>query len=159
MVASPVISVKNLHTKFGKQVIHRDLSLDILDGEVIGIVGGSGTGKSVLLRYMMGLTVPQKGRIEYQTSAENPSSRFGVLFQSGALISSLTVLENITLPMKEVAKIPKNLAEELAMIKLSLSGLPKSAALKYPSQLSGGMVKRAALARALALDPKILFFR
>lgn len=154
---APIIQVKNLSTRFGSQVIHKDLDLDIYPGEVLGIVGGSGTGKSVLMRYMIGLNKPQKGRIIYNTTPAFPSTQIGVLFQNGALISSLTVLENIMIPLVEVAHLSPTLSAQLGHLKLEMVGLPPESALKYPAQLSGGMVKRAALARALALDPEILF--
>ncbi len=157
MSLKPLISVRKLGTKFGKQIIHDDLNLQVYGGEVLGIVGGSGSGKSVLLRFMIGLERPQKGSIIYHTDPPYPSTQIGVLFQSGALISSLTTAENIMAPMIEVAQIPKSFAHELALIKLDMVGLPAATAEKYPSQLSGGMIKRVALARAMALDPEILF--
>lgn len=153
----PIIEVQKLGTRFGRQIVHEDLDLTINRGEVLGIVGGSGCGKSVLMRYIIGLKKPQKGRIVYHTDPPYPSTQIGVLFQYGALISSLTVLENIMIPLKEIAKLPQAWAEEIARIKLSLVGLSQDTAEKFPSQLSGGMIKRAALARALALDPEILF--
>lgn len=153
----PLITVKNLNTQFGDQVIHKNLNLTIYDGEVLGVVGGSGSGKSVLLRFMIGLDQPQSGTITYHTDPPHPTSQVGVLFQSGALISSLTVIDNILIPMVEVVHLPRDLALEIAYDKLDRVGLPPTAALKYPSQLSGGMIKRVALARALALDPRIVF--
>ncbi len=157
MGSSSLIDVKNLSTAFGRQIIHDKLNLSVYSGEVLGIVGGSGSGKSVLLKFMIGLVPPQQGKIIYHTTPPYPANQIGVLFQYGALISSLTVLENIMIPLREVAKLSKQLSEELALIKLSLVGLPSSAAHKYPSELSGGMIKRVGLARALALDPQILF--
>lgn len=157
MVTSPIIQIQNLSTQFGSQVIHDCVSLNVLPGEVLGIVGGSGSGKSVLMRYMIGLEKPQSGKIIYHTTPPYPSTQVGVLFQYGALISSLTVLENIMTPMREVAHLSDKLSQELAEIKLEQVGLPLEAGAKFPSQLSGGMIKRAALARALALDPEILF--
>lgn len=157
MKSSSLIDVKNLSTAFGSQIIHDKLNLSVYSGEVLGIVGGSGSGKSVLLRFMIGLVPPQQGQIVYHTTPPYPANQIGVLFQYGALISSLTVLENIMIPLREIAKLSLQLSEELALIKLSLVGLPLSAAHKYPSQLSGGMIKRVGLARALALDPEILF--
>lgn len=154
---SPIIEVLNLSTKFGEQIIHKDLNLNIYPREVLGIVGGSGSGKSVLLRYMIGLEKPQNGSILYHTTPPYPSTQIGVLFQHGALISSLTVLDNITVPLLEVARLSKELSTKLGMLKLEMVGLPPETAQKYPSQLSGGMIKRVALARALSLDPEILF--
>ena len=152
-----ILKVSNLTTQFGKQIVHKNLSLTVYEGEVLGIVGGSGSGKSVLLKFMIGLVPPQKGKIIYNTEPTYPSSQIGVLFQYGALLSSLTVLENIMIPLTEIAKLSPDFAQELAFIKLSLVGLPADTGSKYPSQLSGGMIKRVGLARALALDPKILF--
>lgn len=156
-MTQPLIQVKNLSTQFGKQIIHKNLNLDVMPAEVLGIVGGSGSGKSVLLNYMIGLKTPQQGKIIYHTDPPYPSTQIGVLFQHGALISSLTVAENIMAPLKEVAKLSEKLCQELALLKLDLVGLPLETATKYPSELSGGMIKRVALARALALDPEILF--
>jgi phospholipid/cholesterol/gamma-HCH transport system ATP-binding protein len=147
--------------------VHKDLDLDVRPGEIIGVVGGSGTGKSVLMRAILGLRTPQAGDIHVLgVDALNspPKERLkiernsGVLYQNGALFSSLTVAENVMVPLKEHhPELPYDLIQDLAMLKIRLSGLPDNAADKYPSQLSGGMVKRAALARALALDPAILF--
>lgn len=157
MTQQSLIEVKNLCTQFGEQIVHKDLNLDVYSSEVLGIVGGSGCGKSVLMRYMVGLEKPQRGEIIYHTDPPYPSTQFGVLFQYGALISSLSVLENVMVPLKEVAHLPDDFSQELALLKLDLVGLPLDAANKMPSQLSGGMIKRAALARALALDPQVLF--
>jgi phospholipid/cholesterol/gamma-HCH transport system ATP-binding protein len=160
------ISIKGLVNRFGKQVVHEDLDLDIRRGEVMGIVGGSGTGKSVLLRTIVGLNKRAAGRIavlgqetEKLTDSEwrRLQSRWGVLFQSGALFSSLTVSENIQVPLKEHTELSNEDCTRIAALKIALVGLPPDAANKYPSQLSGGMRKRAGLARALALDPEILF--
>lgn len=153
----PILQVENLGTKFGEQVVHEDLNLEVFAHEVLGIVGGSGSGKSVLLQYMIGLSKPQQGKIIYHTDPPYPSTQIGVLFQYGALISSLTVLENIMAPIKEVAKLSESLTKELALLKLEIVGLPLETHEKFPAQLSGGMIKRVALARALALDPEILF--
>lgn len=152
-----IIQVQNLSTKFGKQIVHQNLNLDVIPQEVLGIVGGSGSGKSVLLNYMIGLAKPQKGKIVYHTDPPYPSTQIGVLFQYGALISSLTVLENIMAPLNEMTHLSDSLKQELALLKLELVGLPLETHEKYPAQLSGGMIKRVALARALALDPEILF--
>lgn len=165
-MATPVIRVRGLKTRFGQQVVHDGVDLDVTKGEVIGLVGGSGTGKSVLLREIVGLMVPSAGRIEVLgKDTENLSeserlslqARWGMLFQDGALFSSLTVLENIKVPLKEHTRLPPDLIEEIARVKVAMVGLPPDAGAKYPSQLSGGMRKRAGLARALAMDPEILF--
>ena len=157
-----VIKVRGLRTQFGAQVVHDELDLDIRVGEVVGVVGGSGTGKSVLLRTILGLNTPRKGDIEVLSedirSASNTlQQRCGVLFQNGALFSSLTVAENIQVPMREHLDLSRSLMDELAALKISMVGLPPDAGPKFPSELSGGMKKRAGLARALALDPEILF--
>lgn len=157
-----VIKVRGLRTQFGAQVVHDELDLDIRAGEVVGVVGGSGTGKSVLLRTILGLNTPRKGDIEVLSedirSASNTlQRRCGVLFQNGALFSSLTVAENIQVPMREHLDLSRSLMDELAALKISMVGLPPDAGPKLPSELSGGMKKRAGLARALALDPEILF--
>ena len=161
-----VIRVRGLRTQFGSQIIHDGLDLDVYRGEVIGVVGGSGTGKSVLLRSIIGLIKPAAGRIELfdaNTAELKPDdwsslrSRYGVLFQDGALFSSLTVAENIQVAMREYLDLPQDLMDELAALKVAMVGLPADAAVKYPSELSGGMRKRAGLARALALDPEVLF--
>ncbi len=175
MVAAPpldasgdeaIIVVRDLCNRFGQHVVHEHLDLVVRRGEILGVVGGSGTGKSVLLRAIVGLQRPSSGRIAVlgQDLLALPAwersqveRRFGVLFQAGALFSSLTVIENIALPLIEHSKLPRAQAERLALMKLTLVGLPLVAGDKYPSELSGGMIKRAALARALALDPDILF--
>ncbi|WP_107850964.1 ABC transporter ATP-binding protein [Oceanimonas marisflavi] len=165
-MSGAIIRVRGLLNCFGTQVVHQDLDLDVFEGEILGVVGGSGSGKSVLLRSIIGLHRPDAGevRLWQQDLLTLPAAqrsrlerRMGVLFQSGALFSSLTVLENIALPLKEHAGLNGTQAAELAEIKLALAGLPAVAGERYPSNLSGGMVKRAALARALALDPQILF--
>jgi phospholipid/cholesterol/gamma-HCH transport system ATP-binding protein len=161
-----VIQVRGLTNRFGKQLVHDKLDLDVYRGEILGIIGGSGSGKSVLLRSIVGLQTPVAGSVRIlgtdllQLAPEQRApleQRFGVLFQRGALFSSLTVVENIALPLIENAGLTRADAEHLAVVKLALAGLPANAATKYPSSLSGGMIKRAALARALALDPDILF--
>jgi len=161
-----IIQVRDLTNQFGRQVVHQHLDLDLYRGEVLGVVGGSGTGKSVLLRTIVGLRQPNAGTVrvfdedlltlptERRSELER---RFGVLYQRGALFSSLTVLENIALPLIEHAGLTRAQAERLAASKVALVGLPGHAGDKYPTELSGGMVKRAALARALALEPDILF--
>lgn len=164
--AGPVIEVRQLCNRFGQHVIHDNLDLDLRHGEILGVVGGSGTGKTVLLRSIVGLNTPASGHIRVfgedltELSAPERSmieQRFGVLFQGGALFTSLNLQENIAVPLIEHAGLKRPEAEQLARMKLALTGLPPEAAVKYPSELSGGMVKRAGLARALALDPEILF--
>lgn len=161
-----VISVRGVRNKFGTTNIHRNLDFDVFRGEIVGLVGGSGSGKSVLLRTIIGLQKPKSGRIEIlgQDRAAlggaelgNLQTRWGVLFQEGALFSSLTTAENIELPLRERARLPQWQLEELAALKIAMVGLPPDAAMKKPSELSGGMKKRASLARALALDPELLF--
>jgi len=164
--STPVIQVRGLCNRFGNHVVHDNLDLDLFPGEILGVVGGSGTGKSVLLRSIVGLNNPSDGHIQLfdvdltELSGAQRSlyeQRFGVLFQGGALFTSLNLVQNVSLPLIEHAGLNRPEAEELARMKLALTGLPADAALKYPAELSGGMVKRAALARALALDPEVLF--
>lgn len=163
---SPIIEIRGLDNRFGSHVVHENLDLDLFKGEILGVVGGSGTGKSVLLRSIVGLDKPSAGRIKVfgkdlnRLSTKERSEteqRFGVLFQQGALFSSLNLLQNIALPLIEHCSLSRADAEELGRMKLALTGLPADSALKYPSELSGGMIKRAALARSLAMDPEILF--
>jgi len=162
-----VIRVEGLENRFGEQVVHEGLDLEVRRGEILGVVGGSGTGKSVLMRSILGLRRPNAGRIEVlgvDARSEEDRDRqviernTGVLFQDGALFSSLTVGENVEVPLKEQhPDLPDSLRYELALLKVKLAGLPANALAKLPSQLSGGMRKRAGLARALALDPPLLF--
>lgn len=161
-----IIQVRGLRNAFSTQVVHDHLDLDVYRGEVLGVIGGSGAGKSVLLRSIVGLKHPDAGQIQLfgedtaflQTEQRKLlERRFGLLFQDGALFSSLTVLENVKVPLLEYYKLPQSFMDELAMLKIRLAGLSADAAKKYPAQLSGGMRKRAGLARALALDPEILF--
>ncbi len=161
-----VIRVRGMDNSFGEQVIHQALDLDVRRGEILGVVGGSGTGKSVLMRSIIGLQQPRAGTIEVfgkrvaeldAEAAKDLRRRWGVLFQDGALFSSLTVAENIQVPMREFFALPPALMDEVSGFKVSMAGLPPEAGDKYPSQLSGGMRKRAGLARALALDPLLLF--
>jgi phospholipid/cholesterol/gamma-HCH transport system ATP-binding protein len=164
--ANDVIEVTGLRTQFGSQIVHDNLDFSVHRGEVMGVVGGSGTGKSVLMRAIIGLVKPAAGHIvvlghdvEKITDAErlDMQRRWGVLFQDGALFSSLTVAENIDVPLKEHTELSPALRREIINIKISMVGLAPEAANKFPSELSGGMRKRAGLARALALDPEILF--
>ena len=163
---APVIRVRGLRTQFGDTVIHDGIDLDVRRGEVLAIVGGSGSGKSVLMRSMIGLNRPAGGTIEvlghdiakFDDAAGRPlESRWGVLFQDGALFSSLTVSQNIMVPLKEHTRLAPKLISEIVSLKIAMVGLPPDACPKYPSELSGGMRKRAGLARASALDPEILF--
>jgi phospholipid/cholesterol/gamma-HCH transport system ATP-binding protein len=162
----PVIQVKGLVNAFGNNVIHDRADLDVMRGEVLGVVGGSGSGKSVLLRTIIGLNKPKEGEITVfgkptsfaeSTRMRALEMRWGVLFQEGALFSSQTVAENIMVPLREYTGMSEPLMEEIAAMKLTMVSLPEDTALKYPAQLSGGMKKRAGLARALALDPELLF--
>ncbi|HWU95143.1 MAG TPA: ABC transporter ATP-binding protein [Sphingomonas sp.] len=162
-----VICVRNLKNGFGEQIVHEDLDLDVRRGEILGVVGGSGTGKSVLMRSIIGLQTPIEGEIEVfgentigreETEATAIRKRWGILFQGGALFSTLTVSENVQVPLKEFyPQLDQALLEEIAAYKVVMTGLPPEAAPKYPAELSGGMKKRAGLARALALDPELLF--
>jgi phospholipid/cholesterol/gamma-HCH transport system ATP-binding protein len=164
---APIIRVRGLDNRFGEQVVHEGLDLDVRRGEILGVVGGSGTGKSVLMRSILGLRIPDAGEIEVlgvDARDEDADTRLhiqrntGVLFQDGALFSSLTVGENVQVPLKEHhADLADSLRYELALLKVKLAGLPADALNKLPAQLSGGMRKRAGLARALALDPPLLF--
>jgi phospholipid/cholesterol/gamma-HCH transport system ATP-binding protein len=161
-----VIKVRGLVNGFGGKIIHDHIDLDVYRGEVLGVVGGSGAGKSVLLRSIIGLIHPLEGTIEVlgqkTGEVEGPQMqrlemRWGVLFQEGALFSSQTVAENIQVPLREYTSMSQELMDEIAAMKLGLVGLPPDTGAKYPSELSGGMKKRAGLARALALDPELLF--
>lgn len=165
-MSEPIIEVHGLVNRFGAQVVHDGLDMTVVDGEVFGIVGGSGSGKSVLLRTILGLHRPQGGTVELygrditkltENELKEVKSRYGVTFQAGALFTSLTVLQNVQLPMLEHLQMSPRALDELAMLKVRMVGLPADAARKYPAQLSGGMIKRAALARAMALDPRLLF--
>jgi phospholipid/cholesterol/gamma-HCH transport system ATP-binding protein len=161
-----VVEVRGLVNRFGRQVVHEGLDMQVRRGEVFGVLGGSGSGKSVLLRTILGLRRPQAGSVLLEgvdvttlsgRELRAAKARYGVTFQHGALFSALTVRENIQLPMVEHLSLPRDAMDELARLKLRLVGLPEDALNKYPAQLSGGMIKRAALARALALDPGLLF--
>lgn len=168
MVETPdiVIRIEGLRTQFGSTIIHDGLDLEVRRGEVMGIVGGSGTGKSVLLNTIVGLNKHSAGHISLfgqelsrlkESDARQLKTRWGVLFQQGALFSSLTVSQNVQVPMKEFTDLSPAMRDELTALKISMVGLPHDACHKYPSEISGGMRKRAGLARALALDPEILF--
>lgn len=162
----PVIEIRGLRNQFGPQVVHDALDLDVYRGEILGVVGGSGTGKSVLLRSIVGLQRPTAGDVhmlgvDMRHASEHEldyvSQRVGVMFQDGALFSSLTVRENVEVPFRAIEGLSDHARVALARLKISMAGLPRSAGDKFPSQLSGGMRKRAGLARALALDPEIVF--
>jgi phospholipid/cholesterol/gamma-HCH transport system ATP-binding protein len=162
----PVLEVRGLVNRFGNQVVHDGLDMEVFPDEVFGIVGGSGSGKSVLLRTILGLQHPQAGTVcieghditQLSEAQLRPiKCRYGVAFQEGALYSGLTVLQNVQLPMIEYFDLEKAVLDDLALLKIRLVGLAADAAGKFPSQLSGGMIKRAAIARALALDPGLLF--
>jgi len=164
--SSPVVRVRGLVNRFGAQIVHNGLDMDVREGEIFGVVGGSGAGKSVLLRTVLGLRRPDAGSVEmygedmqHLTRARRAAlvRNYGVTFQNGALISSLTVAENIQLPLREHFALAEESLQELTQLNLAMVGLAPDAASKYPSELSGGMVKRAALARALSLEPKLLF--
>ncbi len=166
IVAGPAVEVRGIVNRFGRQVVHDGLDMVVEQGDVFGIVGGSGTGKSVLLRTILGLQAPRAGTVLLggrelgrlgRAQLRAVKAGYGVTFQHGALFTSLTVLQNVQLPMIEHLRLPARDLDELAMLKIRMVGLDAGAAGKYPSQLSGGMVKRAALARALALDPPLLF--
>jgi len=161
-----VISIRGLRTAFGKRVIHDRIDLDVLRGEVLALVGGSGSGKSTLLREVIMLQEPAAGSIKLfgteligisDQGAQQLRRRIGVLFQQGALFSGLTVLENVGLPLREHTRLDDEMIDALARLKILHAGLEPEAANLYPSELSGGMIKRAALARAMALDPEVLF--
>jgi phospholipid/cholesterol/gamma-HCH transport system ATP-binding protein len=152
------IRVRGLVTRFGKQIVHNGLDLDVRCGEILGVVGPSGCGKSVLLREIVGLDPPTEGEISFPYhEAEGREPRMGVMFQDGALFSNLTVLENVEAPLREHTDLSAHLRSEIAGLKLSMAGLGPDAHFKKPAQISGGMRKRAAVARALALDPELLF--
>lgn len=161
-----VIEIKNLWTQFGENVVHRDISLCVRRGEIMSLVGGSGSGKTTMLRQMLGLERPARGEVRvFGMSLHGSDSaglhklreRWGMLFQEGALFSALTVYDNIALPMRELRALDEELIHDLVMMKLAMVGIEPRHALKMPSELSGGMIKRIALARALALEPELLF--
>ncbi len=161
-----IIEIKDMVTRLGGTLVHNGLNLKVKQGEILGIVGGSGSGKTTLLREMLALTVPESGSIEvfgHDLLNASPRTlleiqrRWGVLFQENALFSSLTVLENVCFPLHEHTSLNPDNIQDLALLKILMAGLPVDAALKYPAELSGGMQKRAGLARAIALDPELLF--
>jgi phospholipid/cholesterol/gamma-HCH transport system ATP-binding protein len=165
-VDAPIIRLHGIVNRFGPQVLHDNLDLEVRRGEVMGLIGGSGSGKSVLLRTIVGLREPQAGTVELlgedrhaldDAGRDAQRARMGMLFQDGALFSSMTVKRNIQMPIRERFRLDEKQLDELAALKLSLVGLPPLAGCKLPSELSGGMKKRAGLARALALDPELLF--
>ena len=165
-VGPPVVEIRNLWTRFGRTVVHQDLNLDIYAGEILTIVGGSGTGKTVLLRQMLGLERPSEGCVKVfgeDISEAEPEqlqhmrNHWGMLFQQGALYSALSVFDNIAFPMRELRSLPEDVIRDAVLLKMDMVGLGPEHANKMPSDLSGGMVKRAALARALALEPQLLF--
>ena len=162
----PIIAVRELRTRFGDAVVHDGVSLDVCEGEIFALAGASGCGKSTLLRELILLHRPDSGSIRVfgrdvsglgDEQALALRRNWGVLFERGALFGSLTVSENVGLPLREHTRLGDRLIDEIAAVKIALTGLPASAGSKYPSELSGGMRKRAALARAIALDPKLLF--
>ncbi len=164
--AVPVVEVRDVHTRFGDAVVHAGVSLEVREGEIFALAGASGCGKSTLLREIILLQRPQQGTIRVfgrdvlglDDEEALPLRRdWGVLFERGALFGSLTVLENVGLPLHEHTDLGDEVIDEIAALKIALTGLPASAGAKYPSELSGGMRKRAALARAIALDPRLLF--
>jgi phospholipid/cholesterol/gamma-HCH transport system ATP-binding protein len=166
MNGSPVIEVEGLWTQFGEMVVHRDLNLSVMPGEVVSLVGGSGSGKTTLLRQMLGLEQPRRGSIRvfgvplHSCDAElfkKIRKRWGVLFQNGALYSALSVFDNIALPLRELHAFDEDFIRDMVMLKLDAVGIDHQHAASMPSDLSGGMVKRVALARALVLEPELLF--
>jgi phospholipid/cholesterol/gamma-HCH transport system ATP-binding protein len=162
-----VISVRGLGNRFGEQIVHEDLDLDVHRGEIVGVVGGSGTGKSVLMRSIIGLQRPESGEVTVfgesildrdEQELQGLRRRWGILFQGAALFSTLTVAENVEVPLREFyGRLTDKLLDEIAAYKIIMVGLPEDTGPKYPSELSGGMKKRAGIARALALDPELLF--
>ena len=166
MNKTEIIKVENLSTSFGENIVHKDISFSVNEGEIFGVLGGSGSGKSVLVKQIVMLDSIQKGNIEVLgkdisnidlKSSQDLKQQFSYLFQFGALYSFLNVIENISVMLKEYTDLPQDLIEKIAYTNLEIVGLPKSSATLYPSQLSGGMKKRVALARSLAMQPKILF--
>ena len=165
-MSSPIIEISGLKNYLGGQWVHKDVNLEVKKGEILAIIGGSGSGKTTILRSILMLLKPTAGSIHVfgqdilhlnEETAQAIRRRWGMLFQHSALFSAMTVLENIMFPMQELAHLDKELMHELALLKIALVGLPVDTASKYPSQLSGGMQRRAAAARAIAMDPELLF--
>ncbi|WFU30882.1 ATP-binding cassette domain-containing protein [Bradyrhizobium brasilense] len=156
MPETPAIHISNLVVGFGKKIVLDHLSLDVNDGEILGLVGASGGGKSVLMRTLVGLLPKRSGQIDFAGTSDN-ERHWGVLFQQGALFSALTARQNIQFPLREQVRLSPRLLDEVADAKLEMVGLTRADGDKFPSELSGGMTKRVALARALALDPSLLF--
>jgi phospholipid/cholesterol/gamma-HCH transport system ATP-binding protein len=165
-MGAPIIRIRQLWTQFGPFVVHQDLDLEVQQGEILSLVGGSGSGKTTLLRQMLGLERPTRGSVEVfgenihrmnGASLRQLRNRWGMLFQHGALFSALTALDNVAQPMRELRTLPEELIRDAALLKLDMVGITAKDAQKMPSDLSGGMVKRVALARALALEPELLF--
>ena len=165
-VGPPVVQISDLRTQFGRTVVHQDLNLDIYKGEILSIVGGSGTGKTVLLRQMLGLETPARGSVRVfgediseadAQQLQRMRNHWGMLFQQGAMYSALTVFDNIAQPMRELRALPEDVIRDAVLLKMDMVGLGIGDANKMPSDLSGGMIKRASLARALALEPQLLF--
>ena len=163
---APLIEIKSVQTRFGENWVHRDVSFTINEPQVVALIGGSGSGKSVLLKEIIGLLKPTAGTIALfgkDLQRTDPAelrelrTRFGVLFQNGALFSALSVADNVAVPLREQTTLPEEIINDIVRLRLGLSGLPPGTAIKMPSELSGGMRKRAALARALAMEPQILF--
>ncbi len=164
--AQPIIQIENLRTQFGDTIVHQDLNLTINQGEIVSLVGGSGSGKTVLLRQMLGLTQPTQGTVRVfgedinridRLQLQQLRNRWGMLFQHGALFSALTVFDNVAQPLRELRVLPRQLIRDAALMKLQMAGIGPEHARKMPADLSGGMIKRVALARALALDPELVF--
>lgn len=162
----PIIQIEHLRTQFGDTVVHDDVNLTINRGEIVSLVGGSGSGKTVLLRQMLGLTQPSKGTVRIfgedinrigSDQLQALRNRWGMLFQHGALFSALSVFENVAQPLRELRTLPKQVVRDAALLKLQMAGIGPEHARKMPADLSGGMIKRVALARALALDPELVF--
>lgn len=162
----PIIDIRNLWTQFDRFVVHQEVNLKVMPGEIVSLVGGSGSGKTTLLRQMLGLQKPTRGSVKIFGTDINQASgaalhtmrqRWGMLFQHGALFSALTAFDNVALPMRELRTIPEDLVRDAALLKLNMVGINPEQAMKLPSELSGGMIKRVALARALALEPELIF--
>ena len=165
-VGPPVVQISGLRTQFGRTIVHQDLDLDIYKGEILSIVGGSGTGKTVLLRQMLGLETPARGSVRVfgediseadAQQLQRMRNHWGMLFQQGAMYSALTVFDNIAQPMRELRALPEDVIRDAVLLKMDMVGLGIEHANKMPADLSGGMIKRASLARALALEPQLLF--